>query len=138
MKLHDITEEWADDVKAISTQQTLPVFFNPKQSEFLELKKKTGLSGIRFIADNKNKKLYVFDGRILHHQIADRFNIIPDTDDAFFGEGEIYKAKLKVTKSFQAKYSDKKMLFGNIDKKWGWTKLYSDLPNWMKKNKKEK
>jgi len=145
----EINEEFLDYIKnGFGTPKE--VFVNPTSKEVSELYKdgKT----IRFIVDNKNKKLYLFSSNLLHSIVTEKYGLpyknLSNTEDYFYGEGIILQGtNIKIHGSFnldalilyakQAKNSRETLhnFFSNdIEKKWGWVDKYKiNVTEYLKK-----
>lgn len=96
-----LKEEWANSVKSPWTfkKKLFDIFVNPTSKELKELKKYQ--IGVRFIVDNKNKKMYVFSSDLLHNSAAAKLNLdytrfSTKRTDLYFGEGSISGNKILV------------------------------------------
>jgi len=72
-KPKDLNEEWADSFKPkkFGDHKTQELFVNPTLKEINKVAiLYKGIRYIRFLANTKNKKLYVFSPSILHYEIA--------------------------------------------------------------------
>lgn len=100
-----LSEEWLMSIPSpFKKDSSVDIYVNPSSSDILELKKSTSYY-VRFIADSKSKRLYVWNGEsLLHSQVAKhlsldrRINSIPD--QTLIGTADIRSGKL------YARYSD--------------------------------
>ena len=83
------------------------VFVDPTSSDYTDLRKKNmGSSGVRFIADMDEKKIYVFSDEILHHVVIDDTGL--DKNHILVGSGVIEgkKIRARIFGSYQGKPID--------------------------------
>lgn len=100
-----LSEEWLMSIPSpFKSEFPIDIYVNPSSSDLIELKKSTTYY-VRFIADSRNKKLYVWNGEtLLHAQVARHLNLnrriesIPD--QTLIGTADIRSGRL------YARYSD--------------------------------
>lgn len=63
----NLFEDWYKDINYYGT--IFPIFINPSSSDYVELNKNSRHHAVRFIADNKQKKAYVWDCDALHPEV---------------------------------------------------------------------
>lgn len=144
-----LTEKWLQSVPSPFKDSNVDIYSNPSISDLIELKRQTTYY-VRFIADRKNKTLYVWNGdSILHSQVAvhlglsSRINGIPDgillgtasieggklvarySDELYSMIKDLLAVKLEVHKSsyLKKRYDYLK----NLDKDFKWVSRYLDL-----------
>jgi hypothetical protein len=96
MTLKDfLNEEWADTIKD-KRGETYEIFVNPSQKEITDFVKEE-IEYIRFLIELKNKKVYVWDGDLLHEDAAKELNKPYSTSGEkgyVYGEGTIERGKI--------------------------------------------
>jgi len=116
----------------------LQVFSNPTSTELSSITKDK--KEIRFIADSKAKKVYVFDSYLATHEnVSDLINLRRDDFDLFFGYAKVSGGKATFDRSHDFKivlnnvsrndtYGDHARnflkIFFNKDQKWEWLDRY--------------
>ena len=91
MKLRDLLEEFKTGIKVYG--KYFEVYVNPSKKEIEKITKKTdGL--VRFIVDYKNKKIYMFDFKVLHHKVAKELGISYRDENFYFGSGDVEHGKI--------------------------------------------
>lgn len=100
MKLRNLMEEYYDsikpDYKGMKTEYS-DVFVNPSTKDILEVMNSTDHKWCRFIIDIKNKKLYIFDNKLIHYFVAKKIGVkynLTGHKKAMFGVGTFNKGKL--------------------------------------------
>lgn len=135
MNLRLLIEEFVKGVK--HDDDYFEIFSNPT---FNEIKKIESFPYFRFIADDKNKKVYVFNSNLLHSYAAKNLNIftyyIP-TDEYLFGEGvaSVKSKKIIGDRMFflEAAIHDKLPIAKKVLKKdWSWVNKYVDINKIMR------
>lgn len=125
MKLKELLEEFKDSFKF--GPKYIEVFINPSKKEMSDASGKiAGSTFVRFIATT-DKKFYVFDPIILHHEMAESLKISPNNGKKDFwavAKKESGRWRLYSSDSWRPSYhSGSDMTI----KKWGWMKKYIDF-----------
>ena len=134
-----IREEWATRTKGKYSGE-VDVFVNPDKNDLAELRSK-----IRFIADRKKKKLYVFNYKLLHHEIFSRLGLgkyhqFPDKspDEFFMGVAFRFEIKFYVSDSdsydwwCDENYSDS-ISPENLMKLYSWVNKYINIKEYFQR-----
>ena len=120
-----IREEWYTRMESYfkNNPYDIDIFVNPTKRDMKEL-----VFDCRFIADNKKKKLYVWDAwRAYHQDVAEKiFGSFDDTSDEkkLYGTAEQKGAKWKITSSdsYGGRPTPEEMM-----KKYKWMNKYIDI-----------
>lgn len=71
-----LSEEWFKQLKRDYNNAPFDVYVNPGSSDFIDIYKKDKRTRIRFLADNKTKKVYVWDAFLaIHPYVAKELGI---------------------------------------------------------------
>jgi hypothetical protein len=118
-----LTEKFSTSFKTTRVPY-VEVFENPTPQEFRIFK-----YGFRFIADNKTKKVYIFDPDVLHYQVREHLGIsqglIARVPGVLAGTGKVQGNRAVMKTSDELDYlglSDFSMHINKID--WGWAEKY--------------
>lgn len=101
----DIFEQWVSSLSSnFKDEVSVDIFVNPTSFDIIDLRRVT-THYVRFIADSKDKKLYIWNGEAaLHAQVAKHLGILPRIesipDKTLIGVADIKGGKLV------ARYSD--------------------------------
>ena len=148
----NLSDEFVSDVKGYPGTYT-GVFVNPTSTDFKELFKNVKSSSVRFIADNNNKKVYVWDSDLaVHNRMADELDIYnryykqTDMSDIFLsGVGNLSGGKIVIRDSDIIGSYLKVLMSGNsLEKKhiklylialteinWSWLFRYIDYSKFL-------
>ena len=128
-----IFEEFAGAVRS-SDGQYIEIFENPSEDEFRESQQEISDGKyIRFIADSKSKKVYIFPPRIIHQIVANKLGLKMQTS--------IWGVAKKRTDGWWAVSSDMMQLHPEIkkplfEKNWSWAEKYIKLESFINFAKK--
>jgi hypothetical protein len=141
-----LIESYYDSVN--SGGRNIQVFVNPTPDDYKELNAKK----VRFIADAKNKKIYVWNAYFaIHNAIAYKIGLESRMDvDLFSGESDYYSNKLYMRDSSRLRNYVKNFRQGNerqiehqylltfFGQDWSWIDKYVDgAVQYMKDNKQK-
>ena len=118
-----LEEEWVTKVKGRWGGSITDIFISPTKSDMAELGKEA-----RFIADNRKKRLYVWNAHTAYHQdVAEKiFGSFDDTSDEkkLYGTAEQKGAKWKITSSdsYDGRPTPEEMM-----KEYKWMNKYIDI-----------
>ena len=120
MKLKELLEEFKDGFKSGTSGKYIEIFVNPTKKEFMDA---YGIVGgkkyVRFIADPKSKKVYVFSPNEYHRNIHVNLNLTNDDLINIWGVAQ------KVGNSWMLVTSDSwKSLKDKKASTWEWLKKY--------------
>ena len=126
-----ISEDYLDSVN--SGGRNIQIFVNPTPDDYKELNAKK----VRFIADAKNKKIYVWNAYFaIHNAIAYKIGLEPRMEvDLFSGESDYYSNKLYMKESSRVRNyvknrndssKEQKYLTNFFSQNWSWLDKYVD------------
>lgn len=126
-----LLESYYDSVN--SGGRNIQIFVNPTPDDYKELNAKK----VRFIADAKNKKIYVWNAYFaIHNAIAYKIGLEPRMEvDLFSGESDYYSNKLYMKESSRVRNyvknrndssKEQKYLTNFFSQNWSWLDKYVD------------
>jgi hypothetical protein len=101
-RIIEICEEWIKTVSGHGGR--IDVFVNPSSSDYLEIYKGSKYQIIKFIADNKNKKVYVWNADTgIHRDVLSELGLMSQLQkynpDILVGDGVLSNGKAKIRDS---------------------------------------
>lgn len=148
----NISEKWVQPVK--SWHGRSEVFLNPDSTDIKELYNTNNQHIVRFIADNKNKKVYAWDGTTtIHYEVANSIGLGSEYNKLYnsnllCGTGVIKLGKIQMTDATELeldiylskdissiKSDTKKYLEDLVDNNWSWLTPYVNYFDYFKKIK---
>ena len=148
-----LSDEFVSDVKGNSGAYT-GLFVNPTSTDFKDLFKNVKSSSVRFIADNNNKKVYVWDSYLaIHSRILDELSLYSrytrrnDSDLFISGVGQLIGGKVVMFNSDVLEADIRSVLNGSpsekremknflkllIETNWSWLNKYVDCSKYFDK-----
>ena len=150
----DIAEKWLVS-KTFYTGE-VDIFINPSSSDWIEIRKSCKYPVVRFFADNKNKKVYVWDAdQAIHQSVANVSEVglssrIQSNDpNIIAGEAGLSSGRAVMEGSHIMEGSLRYIEHGTMSKietmhlqdilkiDWTWTKQYVDCSKYLAKFKSD-
>lgn len=128
--LDKLFEEFHKGVKAYGGKY-VEIFVNPTKYELQEISDKSRSLAVRWIADYNTKKVYAYDGEVIHWDVAGQlgFKQFEKKSDEMYGVCYSVKGDKKTYFDSDALlsrgwYSDKETLKNFIKRDWSWVNKY--------------
>ena len=148
----DIVEKWLTTKHSFTGDAD--VFVNPSSSDYIEIRKNCKYPIVRFFADNKYKKVYVWDSNTgIHKEVANELKLLTrfhDNDpNLIAGEAGLSSGKavmegsdmltggLTMIKSNVHSEIFKRNLQDILKINWSWTNPYIDCSKYLAKFKND-